>query len=576
MKRPKYTHVAQAVTRPARTGGSVRDKMPEFADDWHPTRNGAATPEQVAYSSNLRADWKCRACEHEWQVTVGARWQIYRRKGPAYGCRRCSVARRDTPEPGKSLADLHPALITSWGTGNATGVTPWTVKPGGSAKTYWWRCLASVDHPEWRASPSTRRRSGCPVCSGRAISPQRNLAAQEPDVAAEWHPSRNGDLRPWRVSRGSTKRVWWLCPRGHEWLTTVNLRTSQRTRCPTCSTSHRSDQEVELFGQLAAVLRSLLGPGGVRHHARLATLPPRAGKVDILITPLRADLIVVEFDGGYWHGPRQEQDIAKAAAIRAAGHHLIRVREQPLTLLHPDDVSAAPGEDPRHVAAAVLERITGRGWLGDHISAAAAACTEQTARAGAALARHLLDDRERRDLGEECLAETDPELAAEWDQEANLHVTPRHVRADSSEPAWWICPLGDAYDAPPGQRKRGRGCPFCAGKRANARNSIAGKHPDLVDEWDTELNALEPAQVVAGSHDRVHWKCRDCGHRWQTAVKNRTRNRSGCPACSRRGRRRTAPPDHDQASSRGSCGRSSPPATRSWSADPRPSTSSRA
>ena len=41
----------------------------------------------------------------------------------------------------------------------------------------------------------------------------RSLAACNPDVAAEWHPSRN-DRTPVQVTARSGERVWWLCPRG--------------------------------------------------------------------------------------------------------------------------------------------------------------------------------------------------------------------------------------------------------------------------------------------------------------------------------------------------------------------------
>ena len=34
---------------------------------------------------------------------------------------------------------------------------------------------------------------------------------------------------------GSNKKVWWKCKLGHEWETTICLRTLQKTRCPYCT-----------------------------------------------------------------------------------------------------------------------------------------------------------------------------------------------------------------------------------------------------------------------------------------------------------------------------------------------------
>jgi hypothetical protein len=265
VNRVRRVHVAEGVARPARPGARVRDRMPKFAEDWHPTGNGDASPEMVAYTCSLLAEWRCRRCGHEWRARVAARYRIYVTKGPAFGCRRCSIVRRDFPGPGQSIAERYPPhLLPQWSDRNGVGVSPWTVKAGGPAKQYWWRCLAGLGHPDWPATPVNRRKSACPVCAGRAVTPEWNLAVIEPDLAAQWHPTQNENLRPEQLTPGSQQRVWWRCTRAHEWATTVALRTSQRTACPVCSTSHRSGQEVRLFAELKTVLEPLLGAEPVK------------------------------------------------------------------------------------------------------------------------------------------------------------------------------------------------------------------------------------------------------------------------------------------------------------------------
>jgi hypothetical protein len=64
------------------------------------------------------------------------------------------------------------------------------------------------------------------------------LAEAHPDIAAQWHPSRNGTLDPTVLPRGSGRRVWWLCLKGHEWEATINYRTHPGKHprgCPYCS-----------------------------------------------------------------------------------------------------------------------------------------------------------------------------------------------------------------------------------------------------------------------------------------------------------------------------------------------------
>ena len=56
-----------------------------------------------------------------------------------------------------------------------------------------------------------------------------------PEIAKEWHPTKNGTLRPTDVIAGSHKKVWWVCNKGHEWLATIHNRTAAGTKCPYCS-----------------------------------------------------------------------------------------------------------------------------------------------------------------------------------------------------------------------------------------------------------------------------------------------------------------------------------------------------
>ncbi len=63
-----------------------------------------------------------------------------------------------------------------------------------------------------------------------------SLAMKFPKIAAEWHPTKNGSLKPNNVSYGSKMRIWWLCSQcGHEWITTVTDRTRAKgSGCPEC------------------------------------------------------------------------------------------------------------------------------------------------------------------------------------------------------------------------------------------------------------------------------------------------------------------------------------------------------
>jgi hypothetical protein len=66
------------------------------------------------------------------------------------------------------------------------------------------------------------------------VTPQYNLAVINPTLARQWHPTRNGTLSPRSVSPSSAKKIWWLCPNGHEWESIVFSRQAGNG-CPYCA-----------------------------------------------------------------------------------------------------------------------------------------------------------------------------------------------------------------------------------------------------------------------------------------------------------------------------------------------------
>ncbi len=60
-----------------------------------------------------------------------------------------------------------------------------------------------------------------------------NLYVLMPDLARQWHPTKNGALGPKDVTPGSNRRVWWLCEKGHWWLARVRDRT-RGMQCTFC------------------------------------------------------------------------------------------------------------------------------------------------------------------------------------------------------------------------------------------------------------------------------------------------------------------------------------------------------
>lgn len=54
------------------------------------------------------------------------------------------------------------------------------------------------------------------------------------DLLAQWNDLKNRPLTPENTTRGSSRKVWWICEKGHQWEATPYSRVSQNTNCPIC------------------------------------------------------------------------------------------------------------------------------------------------------------------------------------------------------------------------------------------------------------------------------------------------------------------------------------------------------
>lgn len=197
---------------------------PEIAKEWHPTKNGNLLPVYFSSQSNYVVWWKCSK-GHEWRASISHRVN-------GTGCPYC--LNQKVLKGYNDMATTNPELAKQWHPIKNGNLSPFNVTMN-SNKKVWWIC--DKGH-EWMASIASRNKGGygCPYCSGRCVIKGKNdLESQYPELAKEWHPTKNGNLLPSQVSCSSDKKIWWQCSKGHEWHTSVNCRTHKNSGCPICS-----------------------------------------------------------------------------------------------------------------------------------------------------------------------------------------------------------------------------------------------------------------------------------------------------------------------------------------------------
>lgn len=236
--------------------------------------------------------------------------------------------------------------------------------------------------------------TGCPWCRGNAtrkVSIAKNVAEEDPELAALWHPTKNGDLKPESTAPGHRKPLWWKASHccGYEWKEAISQRILGRRPqagrghyyCPRCesvwgslawldpelATEWRSANELTPWhvkpfsGGVVAKWRCSANPEHVwdasvidRSSGRLCPLCSTAGtshiekafldaaqvhdreaeavrigrwKVDVLVPSAR---LVIEYDGVYWHRDKQDVDLRKSRDLMEAGYRVARIRENDL------------------------------------------------------------------------------------------------------------------------------------------------------------------------------------------------------------------------------------------------------
>lgn len=196
----------------------------KLLDQWHPTKNGDVKPEHLSYGSERVVWWRCEK-GHEWETRV-----FFRTSSPKPGCPYCSNRKIIAGE--NDLATIFPEIAKEWHPTKNGELRPDAVAPK-ALKLVWWQCEKGHDY-QCQVSWRTDKGTGCPYCSNRlALAGFNDLGTTHPEIAAQWHPTKNGELTPEMVKWNTDKKAWWICEKGHDWEAAIKNRV-RGTGCPYC------------------------------------------------------------------------------------------------------------------------------------------------------------------------------------------------------------------------------------------------------------------------------------------------------------------------------------------------------
>ena len=211
--------------KPLKGFNDLETCFPDIAKEWHPSLNGDLKPSEITKATDKKVFWLCPN-GHSYPA------RVYNRISSKTGCPYCSG--KMVLEGFNDLSTVAPEIAREWHPDLNGSTSPSNVTYGTKKKAFW-LCPNGHSYPA-RIVDRVRKKSGCPYCSGkRLLKGFNDLETCFPEIAKEWHPSLNGDLKPSEITKANAKKVFWLCPRGHEYQAKILHRTISGSGCPYCS-----------------------------------------------------------------------------------------------------------------------------------------------------------------------------------------------------------------------------------------------------------------------------------------------------------------------------------------------------
>ena len=415
------------------------------------------------------------------------------------------------------LASQAPNIAAEWHPTMNGGFQPTDVTVMSNKKVWW---LGKCGH-EWQAAVCSRTKTNgtcCPYCANlKVLVGYNDLRTALPELAIEWHPTKNGELTPEKVVAKANKKVWWKCSTcGHEWQAVITKRANGQG-CPLCAQGSRTS-----FPEKAIVY--YLNKIGIYVSENYRDEWLNNFELDIFLPELS---IAIEYDGYAWH-QNIEKDMRKSKLCKQKGIQLIRIREDRCPPI--DDGSICfrvPNRNRKGLNQAIDFVIS---FIKDKIGADVPSISVDTARDRMEIYDLMESRKQKNSFALMC-----PDLICEWNYEKNGSMSPEDVTPFSDKKVWWKCSEhGHEWEAVIKSRTKGSGCPVCAGNKVQEGfNDLLTIAPALAAEWHPTKNGLlKPSEVTAQSGTKVWWKCHTCGYEWQSAIYSRNGARhQGCPNC---------------------------------------------
>jgi very-short-patch-repair endonuclease len=292
--------------------------------------------------STIKIKWLCKGSKNCTDECIKHIWEtsINNRKNGIIGCPFCS-----TNGSGgnisccrcKSFMNI-PLLRKQFNYKLNSEIDPWIISKGSNIKITWScngfnTCTDKCKLHIWVASVSDRKNSGCPFCNGKNKTCYCKSFIHDKLLQVEFDKDLNNNIDPFKISNGSSIKLWWTCSIClFKWKTSIRKRSkNSKTGCPECNKNR-----TESFGH--ANLRLYLTNNSISYNGEykiIEYLPSR--RYDFYLNEMKYFL---EYDGEQhfikWQYDndeedffyRQQVDIYKTFIVLIQSFNMIRIQNR--------------------------------------------------------------------------------------------------------------------------------------------------------------------------------------------------------------------------------------------------------
>ena len=346
----------------------------------------------------------------------------------------------------RSLATLHPELLSEWDDEKNGGLSPDQVLANSNVSV-WWRC-SKCNH-SWKANIDRRSRgAGCPRCAGEVVWLGKNdLETTFPDALRIWNYEKNS-IKPTQIMGKSHKKVWWKCDIcNFEWQAPVyNVVVGHG--CPACANKVVREGYNDLNTTHPILAQEWL------FEKNLNLLPN-----NVMAGSQKKVWWKCSKCGYEWLAAIYSR-ASNGKGCPACANRVVSQGFNDLKTLYPSIASEWNYEKngdkrPEEVVFGSNSKVwwkcskCGYEWQ--------AKIVNRTRGSGCPSCSHVAVWTGHTDL-----ETVNPDLAKEWSVEHNKDLKPSMVLPKSDKSVWWRCPkCGYEYKASVKDRSNGKKCPHC-------------------------------------------------------------------------------------------------------------------